>query len=515
MDSRRGLVLEIKKGRATLLCPGGEFRAAAVPDGAHWVVGQEVRLDHSMAARGAWRNWLSARPAVAALALLVALVAVGMPVAGRIYNRPLATVAYLSVDINPSFEVGMDARGRTSSVTALNDDAAKLIQGRSFSGPVHKVVSQLVEMAVDAGYLGTPDGLVIITTSPAPSATVSAQTTQTRVATPETAVAEKALADTKASVEATLAKANKTNAVQGLKVDAETREEAHNEGLSQGKFAILLAAQGENLRVSVDDLKSGSVTQAIKNAGGQVGEVVGKAAQVKDFHPLVQEFRDRSEKDKDKGQDKDQDKSKDASGNKDKGSQGTVPAQGKDAGKSPKPAGSTKPEGDEDKDKGSNPGGETPGKGSTVGMSGGQSGSPTTPAGPTRPPEVSSAPGTGTKTGAPPGKPPNVAPGLPGVGPPAGRGQAVGDGRWDQGESRAGRSGYAPLPETRPGVGDTTEGSGSKAKEKWISSGPAKGTKPGKDTGNVGKENDRTKSDRPDSRKEDNKKEDRGQGKGH
>ena len=444
MESRRGLVLEIKKGRATLLGPGGEFRAAAVPRGARWVVGQEVRLDHLMAARGVWRGWVSARPAVAALALMVALVAVGLPVAGHIYSRPLTTVAYLSVDINPSFEVGIDTRGRTSSVTALNADAAKLILGRSFSGPVRKVVSQLVDMAVGAGYLGTPDGLVLITTSPAPPATVNAQG-NTAAATGK-AVAEKVLADTKASVEATLAKANKTNAVQSLKVDADTREEAKNEGLSQGKFAILLAAQGENLAVSVDDMKTGSVAQVIKKAGGKVGEVMGKASEVKDFHPLIQEFHDKAKgSDKDRVKDQDTDKDTDKDSGRDNGKEkDKAGQQGQVTMPAITPAGPTKPEGDQDKGKGTNPGGESPSKGTTVGM------------------------------GTAPGQSPTVAPGLPGAGlpgagPPGGQGQAVGDGHGNQGESRAGKPGYAPLPETGAGVGGAGAGNGSKAKDTWIS----------------------------------------------
>lgn len=350
------------------MCSGGEFRAAPVPRGANWVVGQEVGLDLLGPAPGVRHGWLAMRPAIAALAFVVALVAVGVPVAGHLYSRPLATVAYLSVDINPSFEVGVDARGRTSSVTALNDDAAKLILGRSFSGPAQKVIATLVSLSVAAGYLGTPDALVIITSSPAPVRTPTVQVNSQPAgagAGAATAVAERVLADAKASVEATLARQKRTNPVQGLKVDAETRDEAHNAGLSQGKFAILLAAQNENLPVTVEDLKSGSVTQAIKNAGGQVGEVVGKAARVKDFRPLAQEYRDKSSvpvkngKDKNKEQDKDQSKEQGEEQGKEQGKEPgkvqTAPAPGKDDGQPPRPALPAKPEGDQEEGQGTNP----------------------------------------------------------------------------------------------------------------------------------------------------------------
>ena len=60
----------------------------------------------------------------------------------------------VTMDINPSVELIVDANGGVVSVTALNDDGATLIAGESLCGkPLKTVAEQIVSLAVQTGFL--------------------------------------------------------------------------------------------------------------------------------------------------------------------------------------------------------------------------------------------------------------------------------------------------------------------------------------------------------------------------
>ncbi len=144
---RRAVVLKVEGRHATVLVEGGEIRRIRPPLGA--AAGQTVWVPE----RSAWTGVLWA-PAAAAAVLLAA--------AGLVLARPAATpvqaATVLSVDINPSLDLGLSATGRVVSVTPF-DAAARALLTRmpALDGDsVAVAVADIVRTAHEAGYLRGP-----------------------------------------------------------------------------------------------------------------------------------------------------------------------------------------------------------------------------------------------------------------------------------------------------------------------------------------------------------------------
>ncbi|MGI6606010.1 MAG: anti-sigma-I factor RsgI family protein [Peptococcia bacterium] len=80
-------------------------------------------------------------------------------------------------------------------------------------------------------------------------------------------------------VRTALHKQNIEAQVELLEVSAEIQQEAKKQGLSAGKYAIMLEAKEAGLEINVEDMKFSSVVQAIKEAGGIPGQIISRAKQ--------------------------------------------------------------------------------------------------------------------------------------------------------------------------------------------------------------------------------------------
>lgn len=76
-------------------------------------------------------------------------------------------VAYIAVDINPSFELAVLEDGTVSTITALNEDAETLDTTDLIGLPSEDVIEEIVLMATEAGFIDTldaQDDYVVLTT---------------------------------------------------------------------------------------------------------------------------------------------------------------------------------------------------------------------------------------------------------------------------------------------------------------------------------------------------------------
>jgi len=79
------------------------------------------------------------------------------------YKTP---VSYLSLDINPSVELGVNAFDKVVTVEGYNDDGEKIIDGIDVTGSnVTEAVKALIESAADNGYIVEDGSTVISLTS--------------------------------------------------------------------------------------------------------------------------------------------------------------------------------------------------------------------------------------------------------------------------------------------------------------------------------------------------------------
>jgi len=94
---------------------------------------------------------------------LVACLALLLAGGGYAYAIP---TAYLSVDINPSVELGINTLGKVLSVKAYNDDGAAILNGLDLQGmKVKQAVSLIVDAAEDKGYFEEDGSSIVLLTA--------------------------------------------------------------------------------------------------------------------------------------------------------------------------------------------------------------------------------------------------------------------------------------------------------------------------------------------------------------
>ena len=287
----KGVVLEVTGRRATVLTAGGEF--VRVPVAARgWRAGDEVSLplpapstarEHPAAtwAGAARRPRLAWAAAAAAVAVLVAFAVVGRP---PVAPAPVA-LAYLSVDINPSVELGVDSDGTVAWARGLNEEGKALVRGAGLRGDaVPDAVAEVVDRACARGYLGGAGPHAVVLAG-ALSASAPAGGGGPDIAALVGAAGEavgKALRARGAAGTTTAAIA----ASPGL------REEAERLGLSVGKYAVLLTAQKAGLVLDPARLGAIGIGRAIQEAGGRPEDILGQASEEKDYSSLHQSFKE-------------------------------------------------------------------------------------------------------------------------------------------------------------------------------------------------------------------------------
>ncbi|WP_123041709.1 anti-sigma factor domain-containing protein [Cohnella candidum] len=257
----RGTVMEKKGGTAVLLTPDGQFvRVKASRDAA---VGEEIpwteadRVAGQSASTGRRRRWISAGAFAAALLLfVVALVSFRTP----------PVVAYVSMDINPSIELGLDAKERVRELRALNEDAAVIVDGVKYKGkPVEDVTKALAGKLAESHILTPETGGDIVIASV--SVRKVGEGWEAQVAAKISSVLQEAGTGSKVTQpDSSGTKPSLT--IETLYLPEEVREEAQENGLSAGKMAFWLAAENSGREIPLEELQKTSVRKVASDWGG-------------------------------------------------------------------------------------------------------------------------------------------------------------------------------------------------------------------------------------------------------
>lgn len=167
-------------------------------------------------------------------------------------------VAYVTIDINPSVEIGIDNKEVVRDLHGLNTDGENLIASLVFKGKsLADVTSDILDMA-EQGALAKGEGDIII------SSTVVGDKTTIN----DEAIATKMKAQVDKHIEVSHPDQVKNYEVQAFAAPQEVRKEAQASGISAGKYAIYLNAIDNGVKVSLDDLKNESVHSIAKSNGG-------------------------------------------------------------------------------------------------------------------------------------------------------------------------------------------------------------------------------------------------------
>ncbi len=260
----RGILLEKSGRQAVVITPKGEFLRLRA--GRDWQVGGEVTFIRDNvyipAPRRGWFNYLATAAVIGALALGITLYSGVVPVE--------AAVATVTVDINPSVQLEVSARGNVVSATALNAEGEKILAAVDFKKqPVDEVVAALTDAAIQGGYLdpAAADSLVVIAAKAYAgeelSVTLSAE-----------------LEHAKGKSEAKLkeaARGQDVNAhVIAVQADAATEALAKAKKITLGEAATAQVLEKMGIKVDVDDLSRKSAIGALREQAKKDGTPPGQ-----------------------------------------------------------------------------------------------------------------------------------------------------------------------------------------------------------------------------------------------
>lgn len=176
-----------------------------------------------------------------ALALSAALV---LSLAGGGYAYAKTPVAYVSVDVNPSVELGVNAFDTVVSVEAYNEDGSNILEGTNLLNvKVDEALSTVVTNAINDGYI-KEDGSSAIE--------ITTATDKTKVA----AELDKTLKDV---VDETLNNNNVEAEVETENVALARRDEARKLGITPGKLNLIQKLQALDPTITVEEYKNRSV----------------------------------------------------------------------------------------------------------------------------------------------------------------------------------------------------------------------------------------------------------------
>lgn len=182
--------------------------------------------------------------AMAACALILVC---GVSIAGYAYYK--TPVSYLSLDINPSVELGVNSTNNVVSATGFNIDGKTiLVEQNIINLSVKDAVKELVKSAYEKGFIAN-DGSTIISV-----------TSETRNPSAGTILEIDAENGAK---EALRLKGN-TAVVYKYNVDISKRDLAIKRGITPGKLNIIQELQDVDPTITIDQYKDVPVTEIIK-----------------------------------------------------------------------------------------------------------------------------------------------------------------------------------------------------------------------------------------------------------
>lgn len=178
--------------------------------------------------------------------ILVAAIAFG---GYKYYNYTKTPVSYISIDINPSVELGVNAKGKVVTVTPDNSDGNRIVKGQKLiNSSLSSAVNQLITSAAKNNFIKSDGSTVIALTSMSKDSKSAEQLTE---------ISEKAAVSA--------VNANKLSAVYYKdSADLSLKEQAEKSGVSPGKYKLIKVIQSLDPAATVETLKNATVSDIMK-----------------------------------------------------------------------------------------------------------------------------------------------------------------------------------------------------------------------------------------------------------
>ncbi|WP_028612069.1 anti-sigma-I factor RsgI family protein [Paenibacillus harenae] len=259
---KRGVVMSIQKQHAVVMTADGQFLRA--PISGMPKVGEEIVFDEE------YKHQRKFKPAYWCAGAAAVLFILFVPLLLFIQRDTHPVVAYLSMDINPSVEIGVDGEEKVRELRALNEDGKLIIEGLAYRGiDVQTVAASILERAKGSHYLDTPDKDIVVT-----SVIIG---DKAKLKLDFESILTKKVDQTLRELLTALAEEEAEANVTTLSVPNEVRDAASANGISSGKMAVYLMAKEEGYELELEQLKLQSIDQVTEQLGG-VETIIANAA---------------------------------------------------------------------------------------------------------------------------------------------------------------------------------------------------------------------------------------------
>lgn len=257
--------MEVKTRTLVVLTPDGRFER--IPRrGRSCGIGEEI----GYMPRSSRRLRFASIPLLSSTAASVAILLVLMIGLSGLFGGS-SVEAYVSIDMNPSVELGIDAKERVRELKGLNQEGSHLIEGLSFVGrPLSEVTEELLMRAESGGYREGEADIVVAITLVNSTTDLDDWLLSTNVKDVITSHIQK-----------TAPAQSETYHVTAFAVPEEVRQAAQAEGLSTGKYSVYLSAKGSGMPIDLQQMKEQSIHSLLEKSGG-AGSLIAPDKQTKE-----------------------------------------------------------------------------------------------------------------------------------------------------------------------------------------------------------------------------------------
>jgi hypothetical protein len=245
--TKSGIVVEVQKHKAIILTKDGSFETISIKKKQNLLVGQEIDTASFFTPATRTKTWfipsLSAALAVAIVFLL--FVSSIFP-----FQQNEAIAAYVSFDINPSIEVGVNKKLEVVKVRYLNEDGQNLFS----DGDIVKHMTladfskELMQRFKESGYFNSYENMLIATAVEAKSAPQAIKESLTEVLL---------------TVETDPIIIEDDVKITMLEATFEKRKAANRYGISFGKYALYEETLGQENLLAIGELQGLSYDELV------------------------------------------------------------------------------------------------------------------------------------------------------------------------------------------------------------------------------------------------------------
>ncbi|PAB58801.1 anti-sigma factor domain-containing protein [Anaeromicrobium sediminis] len=161
---RRGMVLKLNKDYALIATDDSDFLRVKFREGMR--IGQKIfifdediiSLDEEYEKGSSVPNYLKL------VVALVACMAIAVIINNPFVRGPRPLYAMVSIDINPSFELGIDEAYNVIEINAMNEESKEILDSKLVGEPLSIVVSELLSDVEESGYALASDNALLVST---------------------------------------------------------------------------------------------------------------------------------------------------------------------------------------------------------------------------------------------------------------------------------------------------------------------------------------------------------------